>query len=407
MWEKTCPYTFRCRSKICKITFNEERSLTDNLHRTQLYEIHRKTAKLTVFAGFEMPLWYKGIIPEHLAVRNNAGIFDISHMGRVIITGVDSEHFLNYVITNDVSTLSPNSARYSVMCNENGGIIDDFVVYRLETRKFLVVFNASNREKDYNWLIKNAKGFDVKIEEVSDDVAMFAVQGPKAEKILQQISTEDLSEIGRFKGGYSHLADVKVFLSRTGYTGEDGFEIFIWNASLKKPDNAVKLWQAILDAGKTFGIEPCGLGARDTLRLEAGMCLYGNDIDENISPLEARLGFVVKFQKGNFIGKDALLKQKKEGIKRKRVGIRLLEQGIPRQNFEIYNLKNEKIGHMTSGTFSPLLKYGIGMGYVQVPYAQEGNTVNVKIRNRLIRGKIVSFPFYDTEKYGYKRKTMM
>lgn len=381
--------------------------MTDNLHRTQLYEIHRKTAKLTVFAGFEMPIWYKGIIPEHLAVRNNAGIFDISHMGRVIITGVDSEHFLNYVITNDVSMLSPNNARYSVMCNENGGIIDDFVVYRLETRKFLVVFNASNREKDYNWLIKNAKSFNVKIEEVSDDIAMFAVQGPKAEKILQQISTEDLSGIGRFKGGYSHLADVKVFLSRTGYTGEDGFEIFIWNASLKKPDNAVKLWQAILDAGKTFGIEPCGLGARDTLRLEAGMCLYGNDIDENISPLEARLGFVVKFQKGNFIGKDALLKQKKEGIKRKRVGIRLIEQGIPRPNFEIYNLKNEKIGHITSGTFSPLLKYGIGMGYVQVPYAQEGNTVNVKIRNRLIKGKIVSFPFYDTEKYGYKRKTMM
>ena len=354
-----------------------------------------------------MPLWYKGIIPEHLAVRNSVGIFDISHMGRVIITGIDSERFLNYVITNDVSVLSPNSAQYSVMCDENGGIIDDFVVYRLETEKFLIVFNASNREKDYNWLVKNAEGFDVKVEEVSDNVAMFAVQGPKAEKSLQKISTEDLSKIGRFKGGHSRLVGVEVFLSRTGYTGEDGFEVFVWNAALSKPDNAVKLWNTILDAGKTFGIEPCGLGARDTLRLEAGMCLYGNDIDENTAPLEARLSFVVKFQKSSFMGKDALLEQKNEGIKRKRVGIRMIESGIPRLRFEIYDDKGEKMGYMTSGTFSPLLKCGIGMAYVKVSQAQKGNTVHVKIRNKLVKGKIVSFPFYDTEKYGYKRKVVI
>jgi len=378
--------------------------LTERVRRTQLYEVHKQTAKLTVFAGFEMPIWYKGIIPEHLAVRNSVGIFDISHMGRVIIAGVDSEPFLNYVITNDVSRLSPNSAQYSVMCNENGGIIDDFVAYRLETEKFLIVFNASNREKDYSWLIKNAEDFRVKIEDVSDNVAMFAVQGPNAEKTLQKISTADLSKIGRFKCGHSHLADVEVFVSRTGYTGEDGFEVFIWNASLTRPDNAVKLWSAILDAGKTFGIEPCGLGARDTLRLEAGMCLYGNDIDENITPLEARLSFVVKFQKDNFIGKEALLKQKKEGVKRKRVGIKMIERGIPRPYFEVYDDKGEKIGRMTSGTFSPLLKCGIGMAYIQASQAQEGNIVNVKIRNKLAKGKIVSFPFYDAEKYGYKRK---
>ncbi len=379
--------------------------MTEKIRRTQLYDVHRRTAKLVAFAGFEMPLWSKGIIPEHLAVRNSVGIFDISHMGRVIITGADSERFLNYAITNDVSGLSPNSAQYSVMCNEDGGIIDDFVVYRLETERFLIVFNASNREKDYNWLVKNAEGFDVKIEEISDDVAMFAVQGPNAEKTLQKISTADLSEIGRFKCGCSRLADVEVFISRTGYTGEDGFEVFVWNASLTKPDNAVKLWNAILEAGKTFGIEPCGLGARDTLRLEAGMCLYGNDIDENTTPLEARLGFVVKFQKDNFIGKEALLKQKSEGIKRKRVGIRMVEPGIPRPSFEIYNNKNEQIGNMTSGTFSPLLKRGIGMAYIQASQAQEGNIVNVKIRNKLARGKIVRLPFYDSEKYGYKRKT--
>jgi aminomethyltransferase len=354
-----------------------------------------------------MPLWYKGIIPEHLAVRNSVGIFDISHMGRVIITGIDSERFINYVITNDVSVLLPNSAQYSVMCNENGGIIDDFVVYRLEMEKFLIVFNAGNREQDYNWLIKNAEGFDVKIEEVSDDVAMFAVQGPKTEKTLQKISTEDLSKIERFKGGHSRLAGVEVFLSKTGYTGEDGFEVFVWNATLSKPDNAVKLWNAVLDAGKTFGIEPCGLGARDTLRLEAGMCLYGNDLDDSTTPLEARLSFVVKFQKGNFIGKDALLGQKNEGLKRRRVGIRMIESGIPRPRFEIYNDEGEKIGYMTSGTFSPLLKCGIGMAYVKASQAQKGKTVHVKIRNKLAKGKIVSFPFYDTEKYGYKRKVII
>jgi aminomethyltransferase len=359
---------------------------------------------MTVFAGFEMPLWYKGIIPEHLAVRNSAGVFDISHMGRVMVSGPDSEHFLNYVITNDISKLSPNSAQYSVMCNKNGGIIDDFVIYRLENEKFMMVSNATNREKDYNWLAKNAEGFAVRVEEISGTVAMLAVQGPNVEKILQKISTEDLSRIERFKCGHSRLATVDVFLSRTGYTGEDGFEVFVWDASLANPDKAVKLWNAILEEGKTFGIEPCGLGARDTLRLEAGLCLYGSDIDESTTPLEAALSFVVKFQKDNFLGKDALLKQKSEGIRRKRVGIQMIDQGIPRPNFEIYANEGEKIGDVTSGTFSPLLKYGIGMGYTQISHAQEGNTVNVKIRDKMVRGKIVQFPFYNSENYSYKRK---
>jgi len=379
--------------------------LAEKTRKTQLYGVHQQSAKLTVFAGFEMPLWYKGIIPEHLAVRNSVGIFDISHMGRIIIKGVDSEHFLNYVITNDVSRLSPGSAQYSVMCNEKGGVIDDFVVYRLEEEKFMMVSNATNREKDYNWLVRNAEGFNVEIEEISDKVAMLAVQGPNAEKTLEKISTEELSKIERFKCGYSHLANVKVSISRTGYTGEDGFEVFIWNASLTEPDNAVKLWNATLEAGKTFEIEPCGLGARDTLRLEAGMCLYGNDIDENTTPLEAALGFVVKLQKDNFIGKEVLLKQKSEEIKRKRVGIRMGDHGVPRSGFEIYSSKGEKIGHVTSGTFSPVLKCGIGMAYIQSSQAKEGNIVNVKIRDKLVKGKIVSFPFYNAERYGYKRKT--
>ncbi|MBS7621487.1 glycine cleavage system aminomethyltransferase GcvT [Candidatus Bathyarchaeota archaeon] len=375
------------------------------MRKTQLYEIHKKTAKMTEFAGFEMPLWYKGITEEHLAVRNSVGIFDVSHMGRVIITGKDAASFLNYVITNDVTVLTPNSALYSVMCNENGGIIDDFVVSRLEEEKFLLVPNATNREKDFNWLVTKAEGFNVKIEDVSDKVAMFAVQGPNAERTLQKICTADLSKIERFKCTTARLVDVDVFLSRTGYTGEDGFEVYVWNAPLDKPHNAVKVWNAVLEAGKPFGIEPCGLGARDTLRLEAGLCLYGNDIDENTTPLEARLSFVVKFQKDSFIGKNTLLKQKEEGVKRRRVGLQMIEHGVPRQGFKICNEKGEDIGQVTSGTFSPLLKYGIAMAYIQTQHAQEGNIVNVEIRRKMAKAKIVPFPFYDAEKYGYKRKT--
>lgn len=375
------------------------------MRKTQLFEIHSKAAKMTTFAGFEMPLWYKGIVPEHLAVRNSAGIFDVSHMGRIIITGKDSGNFLNHVITNDVSTLTPNSALYSIMCNEKGGIIDDFVVSCLEEEKFLLVPNATNREKDYSWLVKNAKGFDVKIEDISDKAAMFAVQGPKAEKALQGICTTDLSKIERFKCASAKLADVDVFLSRTGYTGEDGFEVYVWNAPLEKPANAVKVWNAVLEAGKAFGIELCGLGARDTLRLEAGLCLYGNDIDEDTTPLEARLSFVVKFQKADFIGKNALLQQKSEGVKRRRVGLQMIEHGIPRSSFKVYNEMGENIGRVTSGTFSPLLKCGIAMTYVQTQQAAEGNIVNVEIRGKMVKAKIVPFPFYDAEKYGYKRKT--
>jgi aminomethyltransferase len=378
--------------------------LPEETRRTQLYQAYKQKAKLTEFAGFEMPLYFNGIIPEHLAVRNGVGVFDISHMGRVMVTGADSERFLNGVITNDVAKLGPNSAQYSVMCTENGGIIDDFVVYRLETEKFLVVFNASNREKDYNWLLRNAKDFNVEIRDVSDNVAMLAVQGPSALKTLQKTSTDDLAKIARFKCASARLAGVEVFLSRTGYTGEDGFEVFIWEASAARPDNATKLWDNIIETGRLYGAEPCGLGARDTLRLEAGLCLYGNDIDESTTPFEAGLNFIVKLQKDNFIGKDALQKQKDQGIRRKRIGIIMVEQGIPRPNFPILNGKNEQIGKLTSGTFSPLLKLGVGIGYAEASEAQEGNVVSVKIRGKQAKARIAAFPLYDPEKYGYKRE---
>ena len=361
--------------------------------KTHLYNFHKQNAKMTLFAGFEMPLWYKGIIPEHLAVRNSVGIFDITHMGRAIITGPEAEKFLNYVSTNDVSKLTPLSAQYSTLCNEKGGIKDDFVVSRLEKDSFLMVYNASNRAKDYEWLTLHAKKFNVKVENASDNIAMFAVQGPKAEETLQKISTEDLSQIGRFKCGWTKLANIEVFLSRTGYTGEDGFEIFVWNSPISNPEKAVKVWNSILEAGREFGIQPCGLGARDTLRLEAGMCLYGNDINEDITPLEARISFVVKFDKDEFIGKEALLRQKEGGLKRRRIGIKMLERGIPRRGYGIYK-NGEKIGEITSGTFSPFLEKGIGMGYVKIEYDNEGEKVTVNIRGKQLKAEIIKLPFY-------------
>lgn len=379
--------------------------MTSQLFRTQFFPVYGQIATLTEFAGFEMPLYFRGIIPEHLAVRNSVGIFDISHMGRAIISGTDAERFLNYVITNDVSKLTPCGAQYSVMCTETGGIIDDFIVYRMEPERFLMVFNAGNRSKDYNWLAKNSQDFGVKIEVVSENVAMLAVQGPNALQLVQEISAEDLSKIERFKCIASRLADTDAYLARTGYTGEDGFEIFVWNASLQKPENALRVWNALLETGKTFGIELCGLGARDTLRLEAGLCLYGNDIDERSTPFEAGLGFVVKLQKDKFIGKEALQKQKTEGIKRKRVGLVMTEQGIPRQGMEILNDKNEKIGNLTSGTFSPVLKRGVGMGYVEIGQASESSTVFVGIRERKVKARLSIFPLYDPNQFGARRKT--
>jgi aminomethyltransferase len=232
---------------------------------------------------------------------------------------------------------------------------------------------------------------------------MFAVQGPNAQKTLQKIADFDLSKIERFKCGWTKLASAESFVSRTGYTGEDGFEVFVWNSSLENPANAVKVWRAILQAGEELGIEPCGLGARDTLRLEAGMCLYGNDIDETTTPLEAGLGFVVKLKKDAFVGKDALNKQKAEGIKRKRVGLILLEKGIPRPGHEVWK-NSEKIGYITSGTFSPVLERGIAMAYVSIQHTTEGNAVEVKIRDKLTEAQVVKFPFYDTTKYGYARQ---
>jgi aminomethyltransferase len=357
---------------------------------------------MMAFSGFDMPTWYEGIIPEHLAVRNAVGVFDVTHMGRVVITGSEAEEFLNYVTTNDAAALAPLDAQYSLMCNEHGGIKDDFVLSRQESNRFFMVYNAANRAKNYQWLRKQAPRFDVKIDDVSDTIAMFAVQGPRAQDTLQKVVADDLAEVKRFKCAWTTLASFKAFISRTGYTGEDGFEVFIWDTPVTAPEKAVKAWTAILEAGHEFNIKPCGLGARDTLRLEAGLCLYGNDIDEDTNPLEARLSFVVKLKKAEFIGKAALLEHKTAGITKKRVGLKMLDAGIPRPNHQVIK-DGMEIGQVTSGTFSPLLKQGIAMAYVHADHAEVGSKLTIQIRDRRAQAELVKFPFYDPDRYGYRR----
>jgi aminomethyltransferase len=373
--------------------------------KTHLYNFHKNNGHLVDFAGFEMPIWYDGIISEHLTVRNDVGIFDVTHMGRSIVEGKGAADLLNYVLTRDVASSSIGQGRYSVMCNKNGGIIDDLVAFRLEDEKYFLVYNASNRKKDFEFIKKNAKSFDATVKDVSDEIVMIAVQGPKSVNVLQNVSDSDLSSIRYYWGSWINIEDQRVFITRTGYTGEDGFEIFLWDTPLTEVEKAEQFWQVILRAGREYGIKPIGLGARDTLRLEAGMCLYGNDINEDTTPLESRLSWVVQFEKADFVGKKALLRQKSEGIKRKLTGFRLLEKGVPRPgNKVLFDGKN--IGQLTSGTFSPLLKYGIGLGHIFSKYAELGTQVNILTRNKKIKAEVTDIPFYDTSKYGRKRQNV-
>jgi len=373
------------------------------LMRTHLYEFHRKYGKVTEFAGFEMPLWYEAIIPEHLAVRNAVGIFDTTHMGRCIVSGKEAAKTLDQVLTRDVPSMDIGQGRYSIMCNESGGAIDDLTVFRLKENQFLLVYNASNRKKDYEWMVEHTRGFDSRTTDVSDNVVMFAIQGPKAFNTLQSITDSDLASLRYYWGSWITLGGFRVFVTRTGYTGEDGFEIFLWDTPLTESREAERLWQTVLKAGQEYGIKPCGLGARDTLRLEAGMCLYGNDLTEETTPLEAGLDFAVQLEKERFIGKEALAKQKAEGVKRARIGIRTLARGVPRSGGQII-FEGKRIGHVTSGTFSPLLKCGIGMGYVPRDRAQVGAHVEILVREAPIQAEIVGMPFYDVTKFGRRRQ---
>lgn len=369
-------------------------------HLSDLFE--SKGAKIIDFAGWKMPLWFTNISEEHLAVRNNVGIFDVSHMGRMLIEGVDSTQFLNYVTTNDVEKLRVNRMHYSLICNENGGIKDDIMLQKISEEKYVLICNASNREKIYNWLMQKSMGFNVKIEDVTFEVPMIALQGPYAEKTLQKLVDVDLSKVKFWRLTTTKIAGYDVIISNSGYTGENGFEITFWRIPRSEIDNFIKVYNEIINAGKEYGLKECGLGARDTLRLEAGLVLYGNDIDEDTTPFEAKLDYAVKMEKDKFIGKEALQKQLEEGLKKVRIGLMMIEQGIPRPHYEIW-YGNEKIGIVTSGTYSPLLKVGIGMGYIKPQYDEVNREIEVLIRERRVKAKIVKWPFYDESKYGRGR----
>ena len=341
-------------------------------------------AKMHEFAGYNMPIEYSGITDEHMTVRNGVGVVDVSHMGEFWVKGPNALAFLQKVTSNDVSILTPGKVQYSCFPNGKGGIVDDLLVYHFEENKYLLVVNASNIEKDWNWCVENnTEGAE--LENASDWMAQLAVQGPKATEMLQKLTLVDLSEIPYYSFKVGRFAGVTdVIISNTGYTGAGGFELYFY------PENGKKIWSALFDAGAEYGIKPIGLGARDSLRLEKGFCLYGNDIDDTTSPIEAGLGWITKFKEGKeFIDRPLLEKQKTNGVSRKLVRFELKGRGIPRHEYEIVNDKNEKIGHVTSGTMLPDSKKGIGMGYVQTAYSKPGSTIFIKIRANNMEAVVV------------------
>ena len=333
-----------------------------------------------------MPIQYEGIKAEHLCVRNNAGLFDVSHMGRIDFKGDGAVANVQHLITNNASRMKDGKVIYSLMCNEKGGIVDDVTVYRINQSHYFFCVNASNTAKDYEWIKKNMKG-NAELINLSREVSIIALQGPQAGKILQKLVNINLDEIKPFWFRFGLINGAEILISRTGYTGEDGFELYI------KRDHSADLWESILEKGKEFGLKPAGLGARDTLRTEMKYTLYGNEIDDNISPLEASLEKYVDLDKGDFIGRNILLKEKERGIKRRLIGFEMIDHSIPRHGFEIYG-NGKLIGNVTSGMLSWFLGKGIGIGLVSSEYSQIGSEFEVKIREKFYRARVVQTPFY-------------
>lgn len=344
-------------------------------------------AKMVPFAGYNMPVQYAGINVEHETVRKGVGVFDVSHMGEFILKGEKALDLIQRVTSNDASKLYDGKVQYSCLPNKDGGIVDDLLVYRIDEKTYMLVVNASNIEKDWNWISKfNTEGVEMK--DISDRTALLAVQGPKAADALQRLTDIDLGSMEYYtfkKGTFAGIDNV--LLSATGYTGAGGFEIYVDNK------DAEQVWNAVFEAGAAYGIKPIGLGARDTLRLEMGFCLYGNDIDDATSPLEAGLGWVTKFNK-EFTNSEALQQQKQEGTKRKLVGFEMIDRGIPRHDYEIVDADGNPIGKVTSGTQSPSLQKAIGMGYVKNEFAKEGTEIFINIRDNKVKAKVVKPPFY-------------
>jgi len=340
--------------------------------------------RMVEFANFYMPVQFEGIIPEHQAVRTSVGVFDVSHMGEVEIRGEDRIKFTNYITTNDAAKLAVNQVQYSALLYPEGGVVDDLLVYNLPDRVFIVV-NAANTDKDFKWIIDHKK-FKVDIANISDNLGQLAIQGPKSEPVMQKLTEFKLADLKYYWAAETKLKGIPVLLSRTGYTGEDGFEIYL------DKKYAAEIWAMVFDAGRDLGIKPIGLGARDTLRFEMRYCLYGNDIDQTTNALEAGLGWITKLDKGDFIGRDALVKVKEAGVTRKLVGFEVTGKGIPRPHLDIH-CQDRKVGHVTSGTFSPSLKKGIGMGYVETACSEVGIVMQV-MGKQPIDVAIVKGPFY-------------
>ncbi len=358
------------------------------MQNTALTETHIELgAKMVPFAGFNMPVSYEGVNIEHETVRSGVGVFDVSHMGEFLITGPNALELIQKVTTNDASKLVVGKAQYSCFPNEKGGIVDDLIVYKIDEEKYLLVVNASNIQKDWDW-ISSQNSMNADMRDLSDQYSLLAIQGPKAIEALQKLTSVDLNEIKFYNFKVADFAGIEnVIISATGYTGSGGFEIYCKNSEVKQ------IWDKVFEVGASFGIKPIGLAARDTLRLEMGYCLYGNDINDTTSPLEAGLGWITKFSK-DFINSEALAIQKEQGVKRKLVGFELDERGIPRKDYLIVDEDQNEIGVVTSGTMSPSLGKGIGLGYVPTSLAAPGNKVYIQIRKKVIPATIVKLPFY-------------
>lgn len=355
------------------------------LKKTPFHTYHlERRAKMVAFAGYDMPVHYGSMTAEHQAVRNNVGLFDLSHMGEILVRGADSLAYLQKVTCNDVS--APGQIQYTALLYENGTFVDDLLLYRMADH-FLMVVNASNTAKDFAWLEAQLEG-DVTLDNQSDHYGLLALQGPNAERLLGEITDYDLKSLKNFEHAQVSLCGAPTLISRTGYTGEDGFEIYL------RPDQTDTVWKLITSAGEKYDLNLIGLGARDTLRLEMKMALYGNDIDQTTSALEAGLSWIVKFDKGTFIGRDALLAQKEAGIKRRLVCIEFSERCVPRQGYTLHDSAGAEIGAVTSGAFSPTLQKPIALGYVAIENSKTGSAVSVNIRERMFSGEVVKAPFY-------------
>ncbi len=359
------------------------------MRKVQLNDKHEALgAKMVPFAGFNMPVQYEGVKVEHETVRNAVGVFDVSHMGEFLVTGPNALALIQKVTSNDASVLTKGRAQYSCMPNGKGGIVDDLIIYCLEEEKYLLVVNASNIEKDWNWIdAHNSMGAEMR--NLSDDYSLLAIQGPKAVEAMQSLSSIDLSAIKYYHFEVADFAGIDyTIISATGYTGSGGFEIYCKN------DQVEQIWDKVMEAGADFGIKPIGLAARDTLRLEMGFCLYGNDIDDTTSPLEAGLGWITKLAKEDFVDRDFLAKQKEEGITKKLIAFEMVERGIPRHDYPILDAEGNSIGRVTSGTMSPSMNIGIGLGYVDIAHKDLDTEINIEIRNKPVKAKVVKLPFY-------------